>query len=144
MERAIYQALETATAPSPQIYRQPRQQPLNPNRMTKVLRPWYTTACRHAKHQLLCTRRTYGVAAAATRAAAAAYHATLRMARRHFASQLEGLRLCNPRDFWRLLRPPPPPLTIAPHLLHAHYTTLLGAASPAGDTATSPLTTVQV
>ena len=112
--------------------------------MTKVLRPWYSAACRQAKHQLLCTRRACGATAAATRAAAAAYHVTLRQARRHFAANLEGLRLCSPKDFWRLLRPPPPPLTIAPHLLHAHYTNLLGAAPPSGEPATSPLPPTQV
>lgn len=53
------------------------------------------------------------------------------MARQDFTSGLEGLRLCSPKDFWRLLKAPHQPTRASPDGLHAHYATLL-ATIPAG------------
>mgnify|MGYP003471075631 FL=1 len=47
-------------------------------------------------------------------------------------ANLEGLRLSHPAEFWRLLRPPHPPVQVPPAVLHAHYAALLGAAPPGG------------
>ena len=76
-------------------------------------------------------RRAFGRLAPETAEATRRYAATLRRARRAFITGLEGARLNQPRDFWRLLRPYRPPPLVAPRALHAHYNALL-ATAPAG------------
>ena len=60
--------------------------PPNPNRYTKVIRPWFTETCARAKRLWQRTRRHHGRTAVATKQAHRHYIWALRRARRDFTT----------------------------------------------------------
>ena len=116
--------------PSLDTSQRPAGRPINPNKYTKTLRPWFNTDCRQAQHHLHSIRRAYGAGSPQTVQARRHYRHTLRKARRTYLSKLENLRIYSPAAFWKLLKPPASLPAAAPADLHAHYSRLLSQLDP--------------